>query len=338
VYPVKKLKLLSLILESFGVFTLFIIFSIYVDAFLSKTLGFVGVMLFWLSYGFFGAVVAYIIRRFKGSWTWRDLGFKIHRSWKKDIWYGFVIFALCYFITIPFQIIFIPSVSKQISQQLGFLQQMSLPIALLAVTGIGLIIGFITGAFHEEIRYRGYLQGLFSKEIAPAFGFFVSLIPFSLGHYFSHPEWTLMQILNTLPLGIAICLGYYASRSLLVVMSIHTIANLLLVYAPYLYSRGYIQSSYAVIFLLGVFFIIICILSKNEVKELLIKSKELFKKSGLKMSIVGILFGFVFLFVIDGLRLLKHQMDQTAYILLLVVFSVFCLGLSFLKRNKIAQK
>ena len=337
-YLLKNTKLLSLILEALGIFTLFIIFSIYVDAFLSNTLGFIGVLLFWLSYGFFGAGVAYIIRRLKGNWTWRDLGFRIHRSWKKDIWYGFVIFALCYFITIPFQIVLLPSVSRQISQQLGFLQSMSLPIALLALTGIGLIIGFITGAFHEEIRYRGYLQGLFSKGVAPAFGFFISLIPFCLGHYFSHPEWTLMQILNTLPLGIAICLGYYATGSLLVVMTIHTFANLILVYAPFLYSRGYIQSSYVVIFLLGVFFVFVCILSKKEVNKYFLKTKELFTKSGLRIGILGILFGFMFLIVIDGLRLLKQQMDQPAYTLMLVVFSVICLSLSFLKRNRKSQE
>ena len=337
-YSINKVKLLSLTLEALSVFTLFIIFSIYVDAFLSKSLGFTGVILFWLLYGVFGAIIAYIVRKLKGSWTWRDLGFRTHRGWKRDMWFGFVIFALFYLIEIPLLLILIMSTSTQISQQLSFLQEMSLPTALLAITGIALIIGFITGAFHEEIRYRGYLQGLFSKEIAPALGFFISLIPFSLGHYFAHPDWNLVQVLNTLPIGIALCLGYYVSGSLLIPMTTHTLANLVPVYAPFLYSRGYIQASYLIVVILGILFVLICILGRNELKELKLKTKELFVESGLKVSILGIFVGFMFLFVIEGFRLLKFQMDGTAYILILSVFSLVCLSLSFLKRNQTRSK
>ncbi|MFC1563155.1 hypothetical protein ACFL4Z_03810, partial [candidate division KSB1 bacterium] len=63
-----------------------------------------------------------------------------------------------------------------------------------------------------------------------------------------------------------------------------------------------------------------------------------FVKSGLKISVLGVFFGIAFLFVINGLRLLKFQMDQTAYTLILVAFSAVCLGLSFLKRNQKRQK
>jgi membrane protease YdiL (CAAX protease family) len=333
-YPINKVKLLTLTLEALGVFTLFIIFSIYVDAFLSRSLGLPGVILFWLLYGFFGAAVAYVVRRIKGNWTWRDLGFRVHRSWKKDIWLGFVIFALFYLIEIPFHIILIPSTSAQLSQQVSFLREMSLPIALLAITGIALLIGFITGSFHEEIRYRGYLQGLFSKEMAPALGLFISLIPFSLGHYFSHPDWNLVQVLNTLPMGVALCLGYYVSGSLLIPMTTHTLANWVPVYAPFLHSRGHIQSSYLIVFILGVLFVLICILGRRELRELRLKTVELFVKSGLKVSLLGVLVGFLFLAVIEGLRLVRFQMDGSAYVLMLGAFAALCLGLSFLKSNQ----
>lgn len=331
---VNRGKLLSLTLEALGVFTLFIIFSIYVDAFLSRSLGLTGVILFWLLYGFFGAAVAYMVRRIKGNWTWRDLGFRVHRSWKKDIWLGFVIFALFYLIEIPFQIILIPSTSAELSQQLSFLQEMSLPLALLAITGIALIIGFITGAFHEEIRYRGYLQGLFTKEMAPALGLFISLIPFSFGHYFSHPDWNLVQVLNTLPMGVALCLGYYVSGSLLIPMTTHTLANWVPVYAPFLYSRGHIQSSYLIVAVFSLLFVLICILGRKELRELRLKTIELFVESGLKVSLLGVLAGFLFLAVIEGLRLVRSQMDGTAYVLMLAGFAVVCLGLSFLKSNQ----
>ena len=51
--------------------------------------------------------------------------------------------------------------------------------------------------------YRGYFQGLFTREVASSTGLLLALMPFVLGHYFNHPEWHVLQIFYTLPLGFA---------------------------------------------------------------------------------------------------------------------------------------
>ena len=67
---------------------------------------------------------------------------------------------------------------------IAHLPQMSLPLLLVVVTFGSMLWGFITGAFNHEVEYRGYFQGLFSKEISPATGLFLSLILFVMTHYF----------------------------------------------------------------------------------------------------------------------------------------------------------
>lgn len=304
--------------------------------FFSKTMGIPGVILFWLSFGLFGAILGYFVRKVKDNWSWKDLGLKIHRSWRKDIWLGILIYCLFYFFEIPFIIILMPSASQQLGQQLNFLQQMSLPIAFLTLTGIRLLLGFITGAFHEEIRYRGYLQGLFSKEITPAFGFFISLIPFSLGHYFSHPDWNILYVISTLLPGVSFGLGYYATGSLIVPMTTHTLANIIPHYPILFYLKEYKELSYITIFLIGAFFIVLIFLGKEEIKYLLQKTHELFTVSGLKSSLLGIVFGIIFLFLSHWLGSLQSilNVSKEISVLILSVFSLICIFLPMFKINK----
>ena len=335
-FAIQKLKLSLLFLEAIGIFAFFTIFSNVLMPFFSKTMGFPGIILFWLSYGLFGAIIAYFVRKLKAGWSWKDLGFKVYKSWRRDIWFGIIIFSVFYLIEIPLTIILIPTQSQKLVQQMNFLQQMSLPIAFLMLTGLALILGFITGAFHEEIRYRGYLQGLFSKEITPAFGFFISLIPFCFNHYFSHPDWNLLQVINTLLPGISFCLGYYATGSLIVSMTTHTLTNLIPSYPILLYMKDYKDLSYVSVFLLGAFFIGLILFGKKEIKYLLQKSYELFALSGLKSSLLGIVCGIFFLFLYHWLGSIQSLLNvsKEISILILFVFSLLCISLSMIKINK----
>ena len=98
-------------------------------------------------------------------------------------------------------------------------------------------------------------------------GFFLSLIAFSLGHYFSHPEWNLLAVLNTVPGGIALSLCFYATGSLLVSMVTHTLMNLVGLYAMVLYAKESFQASYIVIASLGVFFLVLCLVGKGNQRQ-----------------------------------------------------------------------
>jgi len=333
---IQKSKLLLLFLEAIGVFTLFSIFSNILMPFFSNNMGFPGEILFWLSYGLFCAIIAYFVRKVKAGWSWKDLGFKVHRSWRKDIWFGILIFSLFYLFEIPLTIILIPTQAQKLVQQMNFLQQMSLPIAFLMLTGLALVLGFITGAFHEEIRYRGYLQGLFSKEITPAFGLFISLIPFSFNHYFSHSDWNFLQVINTILPGLSFCLGYYATGSLIVSMTTHTLSNLIPSYPILFYMKDYKDLSYISVFLFSAFFAVLIFLGKDVIKYLLQKTYELFTVSGLKSSLLGIVLGIIFLFLYHWLGSLQSLLNvsKEISILILLAFSLICISLSMIKINK----
>ena len=53
----------------------------------------------------------------------------------------------------------------------------------------------------------------------------MALIPFSLGHHFSHPDWSIIQVLATIIPGIGYGLLYHATGSLVAVMTAHALSN-----------------------------------------------------------------------------------------------------------------
>jgi membrane protease YdiL (CAAX protease family) len=328
-FSVSKRSVSASFVEALGVFLLFILYTNLFISVFSKRFGVAGILLFWFSYGIFGAIVGYSVRRVNGGWSWRDLGFRVDRGWKQDVWFGTVIYATVYLVSIPLMLIYLPS--WEMPQYLSFSRQLSLPLAIFALTGVRIVVGFITGAFHEEIRYRGYLQGLFSRQVAPAFGLFISLIPFSFGHYFAHPDWPFISVLKTVPTGLCFCLGYYASNSLIVPMTTHTLGNLVAFYPMLLYSRGLKKLSYASIFMLAALFVVIIIAGRNDLKLLIKKTKEMFKKSGITMSILGVFFGVILLFLQPMLAFLRayFEFDQPTYIIVLLSSALCCLWLSF---------
>jgi len=157
-------------------------------------------LVYWLGKGIIIAIIVYAVRRYKDNWSFKDLGFSIHRSGEKDIWFGFVAFCFLYIIL--------------------------LPLIILMVTITPLIFGFITVAWHEEIWYRGYIQGLFNRKIAPAVGLFVSFIPIGISHHFSlrirKQIKTIIISIVLIGLSLYIYFGFHALR---IQMAVHKINN-----------------------------------------------------------------------------------------------------------------
>jgi len=56
---------------------------------------------YWLLRGLVIAALVYVVRRLKDNWSLKDLGFRIHRSWGKDIWFGFIGFCVLYIAFFP---------------------------------------------------------------------------------------------------------------------------------------------------------------------------------------------------------------------------------------------
>lgn len=325
-------KVIFLFLELLGLFSGLSLVAVFIKWFLEilGIGGFPNALMYWALYGMAAAVFAYTIRRIKGGWNWGDLGFKVYKSWRTDFWYAILIYGLLYIVTIPVTIAVLPSVTQRVTSNMGSLLQMSLPMLILISAVGSMLTGFLTGAWHEEILYRGYMQGLFGNEIAPAVGFFLSLIPFSLGHYFAHPDWNLLAVLNTFPAGIAFCLSYYATGSLIVPMVVHTMANFVIpAFALPLYAKGFHTTSYVVLGLLWIGFFVLCVIGRDKVKEFGLKTKELFIRSGWWMSLLGILLGIFVLIFGWGRNVLRTRVEKPIYIITLGVFCALTLGISF---------
>jgi membrane protease YdiL (CAAX protease family) len=192
-------------------------------------------LLSWAIYGFISLLIAYVISKYRRQWGLKDLGFRTYNGWWRDIWYGAVGFAIIVIISIPVDILALPERAEQITDFANNIANLSLPLQILLIFGGTLIFGFVTGAWHEEIRYRGYLQGAASKELTPLAAILGSWFIFSFGHYFSHSEWSFTQVLATLGAGLVFCLVYNATKSLIPVMVAHTLANTLPAYPTFYY-------------------------------------------------------------------------------------------------------
>jgi membrane protease YdiL (CAAX protease family) len=179
----------------------------------------------WLLFGLAVLLLAWIFNKLQRRQGLRELGFRCHKSFWADIWLGLCGFALLDILSLPFDLVAVPERSNMahaIIEQLHFSSPAQI---LIGGSAFAVVLGFITGAFHEEIRFRGYYQGAGSAELTPLAGFIIALIPFSLGHYFAQPNWSLVQVLATIIGGIVYGLLYHATGSLVVVMTTHTVTN-----------------------------------------------------------------------------------------------------------------
>lgn len=248
---------------------------------------------YWTLRGIGIAVIVYAVRRIKDGWSFRDLGFRIYRSWSKDIWFGFIGFCLLYFVELPILLVNLPCQAELLAKSMELFPGISFPVMLVLAFFLTLVFGFITGAWHEEIWHRGYIQGVFSKKIAPVVGFFISSIPFGLTHHFSHPDYNLLLIVGCVLGGVVYCLVFYATGSLLAAMTSHTLSNVLPVFAPLFYAQGYRSISYLVAVGVGFMLMVLCIPGRKEIKELIEKTKSLFVGSEIRHIVIGVALAFL---------------------------------------------
>jgi membrane protease YdiL (CAAX protease family) len=222
-FPVRVPAILLLLSEVLG-FTLVLgVFSPPFWSFLGG--GMVGQLGSWLLYGLAAIVLGAALNRVQRREGLRALGFRYHRGFWADVGAGVVGYAVLYLAGLPFDL---AALSSRATNFAAMAEQLGLT-STAQVLGVGgllaLVLGFTTGAFHEEVRFRGYYQGTGSREATPLVGFVMAVIPFSLGHYYAHPEWTLIQVLATLIPGIVYGLLYHATGSLVAVMTAHALTN-----------------------------------------------------------------------------------------------------------------
>jgi len=330
---------------SAGIWAFLIFFKSFSSKIISKILGTEGALMtllqqlasgiMWALISLFTVGFVYLVRKTKAGWTLKDFGFRIHGSWGKDTWYGIVIFCLTYIITLPLTIAVLPSKAKLAGA--SFLTEIySITSSFYLIILGALLTTFSTFfcAFWEEIEWRGYLQSLFSKALAPSTGFFVACLYFSLGHYFSRPEWGQLDVVLTVTWGIALGLAFYATGSIWVVAVLHTLSNLFWHFPFYFYLKGSIRSAYDFLIVLGAVLLIMCFVGRRELKSFFQKTKELFGDSGWKASLVGIFLGIIALVYAWGQSVLIRKTQKVTSLGILILFSACMILLSFLYKEK----
>jgi membrane protease YdiL (CAAX protease family) len=294
-----------------------------------------GILIDWAIYGFIVLLVAYIISKARRGWSLKDLGFRTHNGWWKDIWYGVVAFGIMTIIDIPVDILALPERAEKVTDFANNIANLAMPLQILFIFGFTLVAGFITGAWHEEIHYRGYLQGTASQELTPLAAIFGSWFIFSFGHYFSHSEWTFTQVLATLSGGLVFCLVYNATKSLIPVMVAHTLSNTLPAYPMFYYQLAGKKAAYLIEVGIVCAMIIILVLSRKTLKHLWRHTVELFKDKLPLSILLGIILAAIGLLIIPARSYLKKAAGNTAYLIIIGVLAAFLLVLSIaLKNNK----
>lgn len=286
---------MALIIELMGVILLLKSFSSLVQPVILKEFSRPKSYLYFTLYAIVVVMIVYSIRKLNGQWKLKDLGFKFHHGFWKDMSFGVMLYAIIFLLNLPFKIAALPQHAEMMADNTYLTGPIF--IALLILTWQCFSTGFFTGALHEELFYRGYLQGTFSRLTVPAIGLFISFLPFSFGHYFSHPEWNIIQVLNTLIPGLLFCLGYYATGSVLVPLVAHSLSNLVPFYPVLFYARGSMASAYVCYAILGLTALYILYRKRSDLKLLWQKSIEIFKTSGWLLSVLGVGLGVGLIFL-----------------------------------------
>lgn len=251
----------------------------------------------WFLFGLAVLALAWLFSKVFRGQGFRELGLRCHKSFAADLWLGVCGFALIDLLSLPFDLAAMPDRANMAHAIVAQLH-LSSSLQILAVGSVfALALGFFTGAFHEEIRFRGYYQGAGATELTPLAGFIVALIPFTLGHYFTQTHWSLVQVLATIISGVVLGLLYYATESLIVVISAHTLTNWL-PFHPFLLGEmtgSRTVTSLAIVALALLSLLLIIWRWNRELREWRVAARRLFSERPAFGVVVGLVIGFALL-------------------------------------------
>jgi membrane protease YdiL (CAAX protease family) len=254
---------------------------------------FVWLLGIWFLFGLAVLVVSWVFNKVFRGQGFRELGLRCHKSFAADIWLGVCGFAVIDLLSLPFDFAAMPdraNMAHAILAQLHF----SSPLRILVGGSVfAMALGLFTGAFHEEVRFRGYYQGAGAAELTPLAGFIIALVPFSLGHYFAQTQWSSAQVLATIISGIVFGLLYYATGSLIVVITAHTLANWL-PFHPFLLGEmtGSRTVTIMAILALALLSLLLIVLRWNrELREWRLAARRLFSDQPVFGIVAGLIIG-----------------------------------------------
>jgi membrane protease YdiL (CAAX protease family) len=295
----------------------------------------------WVVVCFIVTLLIWLVRNSKDGWKLKDLGYRVHADWGKDIWMGVLLFCLSFMIRLPLTIAVFPG-QAELSAGSAFYNSLltsSFPPVYIFLSFFFMALSTFGAAFWEEVFWRGYLQTLFSRKISPSTGFILTALIFGLGHFFTRPDWGrwgMLMAFGVLLGGFFYGMAYYITEGLIVVAVMHFLSNIWWDYPEMVYLSGNRRGAYMFIVILSFISLGVCILGRRKIKLFWLKTKEIFSSYGWKMIFIGVILGGAGLSYQWGkawLRILFQKDNPFLLAVILVAFSALTLGLSFTRKN-----
>ncbi len=257
----------------------------------------IGQILVWPVYGLVIILLAFAVNRVTRREGLRALGFRCKAGFRGDVLTGVAAYAVLFVVALPFDVAALADRARQGESMMRQFGLSSTPGIIGGGSLLALVLGFLTGVFHEEILFRGYYQGTGSRVLSPGAGFFIALLPFALGHYPSHPEWTTAQVVATILPGVALGLVFGATGSLVAAMTLHTLANWINAYPVLMLTATHSRT--AALLTAGgtaaAFLALVWIRRNREIRMLAQAAVGIFRGSPRNSMIAGFLIGAVLL-------------------------------------------
>jgi hypothetical protein len=155
----------------------------------------------------------------------RDLGLRLHRGWLGNFAKGAVLAVLILGVIFTFSLA-VGSIRVE-----GFARAAPEGVSV-AVYFVGALLAFLSVGVYEELMFRGYVLQRLNDQASKAVAVIVSSIIFAVMHGFN-PDADVFGIINTIGIGVILCVLYFRTGSLWMAIGFHTAWN---------FSLGYLYS------------------------------------------------------------------------------------------------
>ncbi len=211
----------------------------------------------------------HIIRRVIGGWRLNDFGLRLSKV-KEAIIRGVVVPAPLFVIQCVAALIAIDYILAQMKEYLGNMDFYT--ALLLAFIGYPLLTILWT-SFHEEFRFRGYMQGLLEECMDSTVALIAVAIFFAYSHFWVYMRFSLSPLMLLASLtyillpALILGLEYTAYKNIIVTITTHTICDAISVWITitYYYQRV-IEGTTFTIILIAVF-AILAYIKRQEIIE-----------------------------------------------------------------------
>ncbi len=264
-----------------------------------------GIIAYWILYTISICCIIYLLRKRYG-WKLSDFGLTM-KHLKKNILFGTIIIMPFILVEAILVVMFYDSfiVNEQDNLFARFNVFKGLIYAFIAYP----ILSVLWAEFHEEFRFRGYMQNLIGREYNSVVAFIGISIYFALSHSFSHPEYDVLALVYLLFPAFIFGLEFLVYKNIVVTMTSHFWVNVIQVWIIAIrYYFGSYPAIVTILFIGGAF-----VYSLSRYKNILVEfTGECidYLRTEPKYYIYGILLGVLLLIYTYVLNVFKDILIQ----------------------------